>query len=90
MFIINITSVSYHFIDVVNMLYYIDFQFGSRKLIININYKYIIYILRFVIYINLYTEMNSLIIDCIRNVLRVYNNTIHIIITIIIVFTIIM
>ena len=52
MFIINITSVSYHFIDVVNMLYYIDFQFGSRKLIININYKYIIYILRFVIYIN--------------------------------------
>ena len=79
-------SISYHFIDVVNMLYYIDFQFGLRKLII----KCIIYILRFVIYINLYTEMNSLIIDCIRNVLRVYNNTIHIIRTIIIVFTIIM
>ena len=33
--------------------------------LVHVNYfiKYIIYILRFVIYINLYAEMNSLIID---------------------------
>ena len=52
------------------MLYYIDFRFVSRKKYCV--FKYIIYILRFVIYINLYTEINSLIIDCIRNVLRLY------------------
>ena len=33
---------------------------------INFVIKYIIYNLRFVIYINLYTEINSLIIDYIR------------------------
>ena len=37
---------------------------------VNFVIKYIIYNLRFVIYINLYTEINSLIIDYIRNVLH--------------------
>ena len=61
------------------MLYYIDFRFVSRKKYCV--FKYIIYILRFVIYINLYTEINSLIIDCIRNVLRLSYNITSIYIT---------
>ena len=28
----HITSISYHFIYIINMLYYIDFRFDSRKL----------------------------------------------------------
>ena len=43
----------------------------------NVVIKYIIYILGFVIYINLYTEINSLIIDCIHNVLHPYTHIIE-------------